>query len=66
VAIIEVPEGCAAARAGLKTGDVILQVNRSRVFGLRDLLKAVGQSNDKPITLKVFRQQQPLTLTIQP
>ena len=66
VAIVEVPEGCAAARAGLKTGDVVLQVNDSRVSRIRDLLKAVGQSKDKPTTLKVFRQQQPLTLTVQP
>ena len=66
VAIVEVPEGCAAARAGLKTGDVVLQVNDSRVSRIRDLLKAVGQSKGKPTTLKVFRQQQPLTLTVQP
>jgi membrane-associated protease RseP (regulator of RpoE activity) len=66
VAIIEVPEGSAAARAGLKTGDLVLQVNGSRVSSLRDLMKVVRKSKDKPITLKVFRQQQPLTLTVQP
>ena len=66
VAIIEVPEGSAAARAGLKTGDLILQVNDSRLSSMKKLLKAVRQSKDKPTILKVFRQQQSLTLTVQP
>jgi membrane-associated protease RseP (regulator of RpoE activity) len=64
VALIEVPDGSAAARAGLKTGDLVQQVNDSRVSNIRLILRLTKKSNAGPLTLKIVRNQQPLSLTV--
>jgi hypothetical protein len=64
VALIEVPDGSAAARAGLKTGDLVQQVNGGRVSNIRLILRLTKKSNAGPLTLKIVRNQQPLSLTI--
>ena len=64
VAIIEVPKGSAAARAGLKTGDLVQQVNGQRASRIRPMLRLTAQKGAGPLTLKIVRDQTPMTLTL--
>ena len=66
VALIEVPKGSAAARAGLKTGDLVQQVNGRRVSNIGLMLRLSNRSNGSPLTLKIVREQTPMTLTLPP
>ncbi len=66
VALIEVPKGSAAARAGLKNDDLILQINGSRVSKVGQILRIYEQSAGRPIKLKIVREQLPLTITLPP
>ncbi len=56
------PDGSAAARAGLKTGDLVQQVNGRRVSKLRLIFRLSNRSEGDPLTLRIVRDQQPLTL----
>jgi arylformamidase len=64
VAVIEVPEGSAAARAGLKTDDLLLQINGHRVSRVGHVRRFAAQSGAGPLTLKIVRDQTPMTLTL--
>jgi S1-C subfamily serine protease len=66
VALIEVPKGSAAARAGLKTGDVMLQINGRSVSTIRLMLRHTKQNSNSQLTLKIVREQLPLTITHTP
>jgi membrane-associated protease RseP (regulator of RpoE activity) len=66
VALIEVPDGSVAARAGLKNGDLVQQVNGRRVQNIGLLLRLSNRSKGNPLTLRIVRDQTPMTLTIQP
>jgi membrane-associated protease RseP (regulator of RpoE activity) len=66
VAIIEVPKGSAADRAGLKSGDLLLQINDQRVEKVGQIRRLAEQFDTQPLTLKVVRDQTPRTLTLQP
>ena len=66
VALIEVPKGSAAARAGLKSGDLVQQVNGRRVSNIGLMLRLSNRSNGSPLTLKIVRDQTPMTLTLPP
>jgi S1-C subfamily serine protease len=66
VALIEVPKGSAAARAGLKTGDLLLQINGHRVTRVGQVRRLSEESKGNPLTLKIVRDQTPLTLTLPP
>jgi len=66
VAIIEVPKDSAAARAGLETGDLLLQINDQRVEKVGQIRRLAEQFDTQPLTLKVVRDQTPRTLTLQP
>jgi S1-C subfamily serine protease len=66
VALIEVPKGSAAARAGLKSGDLVQQVNGRRVSNIGLMLRLSNGSNGSPLTLKIVRDQTPMTLTLPP
>jgi pimeloyl-ACP methyl ester carboxylesterase len=64
VAVIEVPEGSAAARAGLKTGDLLLQINGQRVSRVGQVRRFAAATGAGPLTLKIVRDQTPMTLTL--
>jgi hypothetical protein len=66
VALIEVPKGSAAARAGLKTGDLLLQINGHRVKKVGQVRRLSEESDTRALTLKIVRNQTPMTLTLQP
>jgi membrane-associated protease RseP (regulator of RpoE activity) len=64
VVLIEVPEGSEAARRGLLEVDVVQQVNGKAVRTSEALLKAVARAGNKPLRLKVVRNQTTMDLVI--
>jgi Do/DeqQ family serine protease len=54
-----------AERGGLKTGDIIRELNGIRITGVRQLQREVAQSPvGGQVRLKVLRERQPLELTV--
>lgn len=71
VLVGQVEPGTPAAKAGLKRGDIILQINGKDVNGAEDLSTLIGSFEPgAPIQLKVWRDgktlEVPLTLEAQP
>jgi S1-C subfamily serine protease len=66
VALIEVPKGSAAARAGFKTDDLILQINGRSVSKIGQICRLTEESGDHPLSLKIVRDMASMTLTLQP
>ena len=71
VLVGQVSPGTPAAKAGLKRGDIILQVNGQDVNGAEDLRTRIGSFEPgTPVQLKVWRDgktlEMPITLTSQP
>lgn len=66
VALIEVPEDSAAARAGLETGDLVLQINGRPVTRIGQVRRLTEHSDARPLTLNIVRDQARRTLTVQP
>jgi membrane-associated protease RseP (regulator of RpoE activity) len=65
VELIEVPAGSAAARAGLKTGDLLLQMNDHRVSRVGQVRRFSEESDTRTLTLKIVRDQTPMTLKLE-
>ena len=65
VVLTEVPEGAEAARRGLMEGDVVQQVNGKAVRTSADLVRTCRRERDKPLKLKLVRQQQAMDLVIE-
>ena len=65
VVLTEVPEGGEAARRGLMEGDVVQQVNGKAIRTSADLLRTCRKVRDKPLKLKLVRQQQAMDLVIE-
>ena len=59
------PEG-RAADAGIRSGDVIQEVNRQPVKSIEDLRAAVRKSSDRPTLLLINRQGSDLYVTVKP
>jgi Do/DeqQ family serine protease len=59
------PEG-RAADAGIRSGDVIQEVNRRPVKSVDELRAALRQSSDKPTLLLVHRQGRDIFVTVRP
>jgi Do/DeqQ family serine protease len=59
------PEG-RAADAGIRSGDVIQEVNRQPVRSVDDLRRAVRRSNDKPALLLINREGNDIFVTVRP
>jgi S1-C subfamily serine protease len=57
-----VTPGSAAARIGLKAGDVIVSAQEQELTSVEQLLKLLNVKNSQ-ITLKIVRNDQPLTIT---
>ncbi len=62
--ITEVAKNSMAARLGLKDGDVITAVNRSKVTDLHDLKKLLQKSKGKVNALRIKRGNSELYLTL--
>jgi len=65
VVVVQVRSGSAAEEAGLKEGDVILELNRRPVANLRSYESAASQAaKDQPVLLLVKRQGRTLYITL--
>ena len=53
--VTEVAPDCAAAEAGLKPGDVILEINRKPVKNAEDVVKMTEHPADKTTLLRIWR-----------
>jgi hypothetical protein len=65
VQLKEVPAGSAAARAGLKTNDLIQGLNKRKVSSLAELFAAVNEVGDGAVLVRYTRSQKAGTLTLQ-
>jgi serine protease Do len=63
VLVTSVSDGSAAARAGLKAGDVITSINGEAVASPADLTRAVRQSSSDEVTIGIVREKKETTLT---
>jgi serine protease Do len=52
--VLDVEEGSSAAEAGLKPGDVILEINRQRVAGAEEAVKLTENPKDKATLLRIW------------
>jgi len=67
VMVCSVEPGSAAARAGLKVGDILLALDGAIIAGADDLVRALtGDTIDRKVTLDVLRGSERLTLTMVP
>jgi S1-C subfamily serine protease len=61
--VIQIVKGSGAEKAGLKSDDVIVQLDDTKVRSMEDLIGAVREAGvGKTVTLKVYRGGKPLTL----
>ncbi|MBK1825534.1 PDZ domain-containing protein [Haloferula rosea] len=64
VALTKVPADSAAAKEGLKSGDLIQGVNGKAVKNIAQLLRALSAEKSKTLELKVVRDQKATELTV--
>ncbi len=64
--ITEIESGMPAGKAGLKVGDEIIALDGQTVPALAAMIEKLKITQSQPITLKVLRDQQPITFTVQP
>jgi membrane-associated protease RseP (regulator of RpoE activity) len=64
--ISNVRENSPAAKAGLKAGDVITEVNGKAVKGDFDLIRAIGEKNDGDVELTIIRDRGRQTIRVTP
>ncbi len=62
--VSEVNENSAAAKAGLKAGDVITAVDGQKVDGLETLLAALRSKEEGMLTLTILRNREEQTITV--
>jgi len=63
VSLVEVPPNSAAAKAGLRVGDVILKCNGRPTDSVADLIRLWRQASSK-VTLEVWRNQRAVKVTV--
>lgn len=66
VLVNNVRENSAAAKAGIRAGDVITEVDGKLVKGDFDLVRAVGEKKDGSVTLTIVRDRNRQTITVTP
>ena len=67
VVVVRVAQSSAAEEAGLRAGDVITEINRKPIAGLRDYSKTIGNLGAKESALVlVLRNSRSIYLTIKP
>ncbi len=65
VLVTTVREDSPAAAAGLKAGDVIIAVDGQEIEGTGDLMKRIHGAEAGPVTVRVLRERQERTLTVE-
>ncbi|HYY43191.1 MAG TPA: PDZ domain-containing protein [Pyrinomonadaceae bacterium] len=66
VLVTAVAENSPAAKAGLKAGDVITEVDGERVSSSGDLVRALGRRNEGDVTLGLTRERKSRTVKVTP
>ncbi len=66
VLVTSVSENSAAAKAGLKAGDIITSVDGERVVQSGDLSRAIERKNEGDVTLTVVRDKRERSLKVTP
>lgn len=64
VLVTEVMEDSAAAKAGLKAGDVILEIDDQKVKNIDDLMAALEKKEEGQMVLKVLRDRDNKKITV--
>jgi serine protease Do len=64
--VTSVAENSPAARAGLKAGDVITDVDGEPVESAGDISRAINRKNEGAVNLKIVRDRSTLTLSVTP
>jgi S1-C subfamily serine protease len=64
VLITEVTENSAAAKAGLKAGDVIIAINDEKINDVTGLVTAISNKSEGPVRVKIMRNQSEQTVTV--
>ena len=64
--ISSVRENSPAAKAGLRAGDIIVEVNGKAVKGDFDLIRAIGEKKDGDVELIIIRDKNRQTLRVTP
>lgn len=62
--ITEVHPNSAAAKAGLKAGDVIVAIDGEKVKSASQLVQAMGKKEEGQVTIKVVRDKSEKSLTV--
>jgi serine protease Do len=66
VMINNVREDSPAAKAGLKAGDIIVEIDGKAVKGSVDLIRAINEKKEGDVTLIIVRDRNRQTLTVTP
>jgi len=66
VMIQEVRENSPAAKAGLKAGDIITEVDGKAVKGQFDLVRAINEKKEGDVTLNIMRDNSRQTISVTP
>jgi serine protease Do len=64
VLVSEVTEGSAAAKAGLKAGDVIVAIDDGRIENVSDLRNQLSKKQEGAVVFKVVRNRQETSVTV--
>ncbi len=64
--ISEVRADSPAAKAGLKAGDVIVEIEGTKVVQNLDLIKAVNEKKEGPVSITVIRDKSRQTFSVEP
>ncbi len=64
--VSDVRENSPAAKAGLKAGDIIVEVEGKSLTGDGDLVRAIAEKKDGPITLTIVRDRNRQTISVTP
>lgn len=64
--ITNVTENSPAAKAGLRAGDVITEVDGEKIGSVADLIRAVNRKNEGEITLTIIRNKDRRTIKLTP
>jgi len=66
ILVTSVNENSAAAKAGLKAGDVITAVDGEKVDSPGDISRAINKKQDGSVTLTIVRDRNTKTITVTP
>lgn len=64
--ITELESGKPAEKAGIKVGDKIVSLDGQPIMTLIAMIESLKKTKDKPITITVLRDGQPMTFNLQP